>query len=397
MPPPTMMKSHMNVVTCAKFSKFIDNHSLYQKSAIRLNSSEQLTFEPKIVVTNSDFRFIVKDQLNDIGNDFQSIIIEPEAKNTAPAILVASLLAYKYNENATLLTTPCDHLISDIEDFHKAIHKGIKETYNKKIITFGIQPSRPEIGYGYLEYKKENINSVSNLIRFVEKPSFEKAVRMINTGNYLWNSGIFLFRARDMIDAFTKHAPEILTSVEESLLKSEKDLEFLRLEKQSWSSCKNISIDYAIMEKAQNLSVVPFLTGWSDLGDWNSVWQEMKSDEDGLSLSTNAYAMDCKETLLRSESENQIICGVGLNNIIGVAMPDAVLIADRNKTDLIKKIVDHSGKEISIQYDKNKPTIKTSLSLNSSKAQKYLGWNRKITLDEGIKKTIKWWKENIKY
>ena len=329
-----------------QFLKIIEDISLFQQSALRSVSSNKIKFKPHITVTHSDFRFFISEQLLEVGIDPGPILIEPESKNTAPAILSASLFALNEDNNSIILVTPSDHLIPNIQKFHDSLEIGIKEVKKGKIVTFGIFPTHPETGYGYLEFEGKNLSNVMKLKNFIEKPNKKEAEKMISKGNYLWNSGIFLFRAKDIIKAFEQFAPDILFTVQETLKKSKLDLGFVRLDPQTWSKCENISIDYAIMEKVKNLSIIPFSESWSDLGDWNTVWNKMDPDENGVSLSSNAHYLNCQNTLLRSESNNQIIVGLGLNDIIAVAMQDAVLVANKNMTQNIKEVV----KELSLKH-----------------------------------------------
>lgn len=322
-----------------QFLKLIGDRSLFQETAIRLTTTKDIEFKPHITLTNSNFRFIAAQQLLDIGLELGPIIIEPEVKNTAPAILSAVMYAHKQNKEAVIIVAPSDHIITSNELFHKTLNSALKDINKGRIITFGVKPSRPETGYGYLELEKRINGEMINLVRFIEKPNEEDANKMFNEGNFLWNSGIFLFRSKDMLMAFRKYAPKMFYNVNEALEESKIDLDFLRLEPKSWSKCENISLDYAIMEKIKNISVFPFNGKWSDLGDWEAVWEEMKPNKDGVSLSKNAHEINCKNSLLRSENKNQEIVGIGLNNIIGIAMPDAVLVANKNQTQHIKKIV----------------------------------------------------------
>ena len=334
-----------------QFSNLTGKNSLFQESALRLISSDKLSFEPHLTLTNSEFRFIVSDQLNAVGIDPGPIILEPELKNTAPAILSASIFAYDKNVDATLLVAPSDHIIPNVNAFHSAILKGLEETQNGKIVTFGIKPTRPETGYGYLQLGKENQNSTFELTQFVEKPNKIKAKKMVNDNYYLWNAGIFLFKAKDLIYSFKKFTPNLYYTVKKALKESIKDLDFIRLDDKEWSNCENISIDYAVMEKSKNLSVVIFEKNWSDLGDWNAVWKHMKPNKHGVSTSSNAYAFDCKNTLLRSESTKQVIVGLDLNEILAISTPDAVLIAHKDKAQDIKKVLKSLKKENAYQTD----------------------------------------------
>lgn len=322
-----------------QFSQIIGDKSLFQETALRLTSSDKIKFKPHITLTNSDFRFLISQQLITVGIDPGPIIIEPDPKNTAPAILSATLFSHNENNDSILLVAPSDHVISDKDKFHEALKSGLKEVHKGKIVTFGIKPTSAETGYGYIKIEKIALNKIEKLVSFVEKPDKQTAEKMFNQGNYFWNSGIFLFRAKDMIEAFEKYSPDIILAIQESILKAKIDLGFLRLEPNAWAKCKNISVDYAIMEKAENLSVVPFSEGWSDLGDWNAVWHEMVPDQKGLSLSRNANAFNCSNTLLRSENSNQIIVGLGLKDIIAIATPDAVLVTHKDMTQEIKNVV----------------------------------------------------------
>lgn len=323
-----------------QFANIIGTNSLFQESALRLISSDQILFEKHITVTHSDFRFIVSEQLQAIGVEPGSIIIEPESKNTAPAILAAALFAIVNDKNAILLTSPSDHFIPDIKVFHSALVRGLKEVLDGKIVTMGIYPTRPETGYGYLSISKTTQHEAMTVKQFIEKPDLVTAQSMIKAGTYLWNSGIFLFKAADIIAAFKALAPETYQLTKDSVETAQSDLGFLRLNPDPWSKLEDISIDYAIMEKAKNLSAIPYLSKWSDLGSWDAVWTEFTKDKSGTALSKAAHAIDCSDTLLLSQCSDQQIVGLGLDNIIAIAMPDAVLIAQKNKVQDINKVVD---------------------------------------------------------
>ena len=325
-----------------QFSNLIGEKTLFQSSAQRLTSSETLEFASHITLTNSDYRFIVGEQLQEVGIDPGPILIEPEAKNTAAAILAASIFAHSQDENAVLLVAPSDHVIPRTDDFHAAIKVGISHVQNRKMVTFGIKPTLPETGYGYLELAKDSVadGATPDLERFIEKPNLHNAKEMLEAGNYLWNAGIFLFHARDMIDAFSVYAPKILDLVSQAVNQATEDLGFLRLASEPWSGLQDISIDYAIMEKAQNLVAVPYASKWSDLGGWDAVWAESSPDTAGNVTSETAHAIECANSLLRSESIGQQVVGIGLNDILAIAMPDAVLIAHKDRAQDVKKAVE---------------------------------------------------------
>lgn len=322
-----------------QFSRLTGDESLFQASVKRLSGEG---FANPIILTNADFRFIVGEQLTEIGIDPTAIIIEPEGKNTAPAILAAALWLDKKDPDASMLIAPSDHVVPDASAFRKAVHDGKIACDKGDLITFGIKPDRAETGYGYLELesKKEIPNSnTQKLIRFIEKPNSIDAESMLKSGNYLWNAGIFLFSIKSILSAFSKHAPYLQGPCQSAVENAKSDLGFLRLEPKAWATLKNVSIDYAVMEHSENLSVVPFSGGWSDLGGWDAVWRESNPDVNGVVSFGEATAIDCHDTILRSENENLTIVGIGLKNIIAVAMPDAVLVADMSRAQDVKLAV----------------------------------------------------------
>lgn len=325
-----------------QFSNLIGELTLFQSTAKRLITSDIINFAPHITLTNSDYRFIVGEQLQEVGIDPGIILIEPEAKNTAAAILAASIFAYSKNEEAVLLVAPSDHLISNISDFHESVNIGLEYVKEGKIVTFGITPTSPETGYGYLKLASNvlDIHGTSELLSFVEKPDQEQAEKMLIQGGFLWNAGIFLFHAKHMIDAFEAYAPGILELVTEAVCDASVDLGFLRLKPEPWLKLEDISVDYAIMEKAKNLVAVPMTSKWSDLGGWEAVWSGGDPDQFGNVKSANVHAIDCKNSLLRSESDNLQLVGIGLNDVLAVAMPDAVLVANKARAQDVKKVVE---------------------------------------------------------
>ena len=353
-----------------QFMQLTANETLFQQSAQRVLGSDILQFNPHMIITNSHFRFIVREQLQNVGINPRRIIIEPEPKNTAPAIIAATVFAQKDNQDAVVIATPTDHVISDTENFHQAMKIGLNEIENGKIVTFGISPTYPETGYGYIQLDKSSSEGPSKVLKFIEKPDEMLAKRMLNEGNYFWNSGIFMFRAEDMIAAFELYAKDIISNVLKSVDQSVEDLFFTKLDTSHWGNLKEISIDYAIMEKAKNLVAIPYSSGWSDLGNWNSVWQETKKNDNGVALSQNAHAIECKNTLLRSESTNQEIVGLGLEDIVAISTPDAVLVANKNKSQDVKKVV---------EYLKSK-----NISQSEASIKDYRPWGSFEVLSEGI-------------
>jgi mannose-1-phosphate guanylyltransferase / mannose-6-phosphate isomerase len=322
-----------------QFVPLVGEETLFQASASRLVGAG---FSAPVVLTSSDFRFIVTEQLAGAGLDPLAVIIEPEARNTAPAILAAALFVLDRDPEGIILVSPSDHVIPDAEGFRATVERGLSAVARGEIVTFGIAPTRAETGYGYLELSDRPApeGNPVGLSRFVEKPDAATAASMLSAGNYLWNAGIFLFSAADMVGAFETHAPDVLAAVRSAFSDARSDLGFLRLAPGPWSSARDISIDYAIMERASNLSVVPYGGAWSDLGGWDAVWSETARDGTGVAASGAVTAIDCRKSLLRSESDGVELVGIGLENVIVVAMNDAVLVADLGRAQDVKLAVE---------------------------------------------------------
>ncbi|KEO61302.1 mannose-1-phosphate guanylyltransferase/mannose-6-phosphate isomerase [Thioclava indica] len=322
-----------------QFVPLVGENTLFQASALRLCDEG---FAPPLVLTNSDFRFIVAEQLTEIGIDPGAILIEPEGRNTAPAVLAAALWLEKSDPDGLMLVAPSDHVVPDIEAFRAATLAGAEAARAGQLVTFGIKPTHPETGYGYLELAEDPQDFSAQplaLRRFVEKPDAARAEEMVQAGMYLWNAGIFLFSVKSILAAFRAHAPDLIAPVQAAVDQGKPDLGFLRLAPDPWAKAADISIDYAVMEKADNLSVVPFAAGWSDLGGWDAVWREGNPDARGVVTSDHATALDCDNTLLRSEDGALEMVGIGLQNIIAIAMPDAVLVADMSRAQDVKLAV----------------------------------------------------------
>lgn len=321
-----------------QFAQIVGGQTLFQRSVCRLSGAR---FHAPLVLTGSDFRFIVTEQFMEVGVEPGAILIEPEGRNTAPAVLAAALHALAEDPEAVLLIAPSDHLIPDQEAFQAAVDAGMEAVAQGQLVTFGITPSHAETAYGYLELGRTPDAEARPvpLQRFVEKPDARSAAEMLAQGNFLWNAGIFLFRAVDICAAFEAHAPDLLAPVRAALEGAKPDLGFLRLAPEPWSEVADISIDYAVMEKADNLSVVPFKGAWSDLGGWDAVWREAGPDGRGVVTTGEATAIDCDDTLLRSDSEHLEVVGIGLKNIMAIAMNDAVLVADTSRAQDVKLAV----------------------------------------------------------
>ncbi len=309
--------------------------TLFQAAAARMRGAAGVG-DP-LVITNSDFRFIVAEQLAAEGIKPATILIEPSARNTGPAILAAALHLATDTPEALLLVMPTDHSIPDIAAFRAAVAAGVPRAEAGQIVTFGVRPDRPETGYGWIAVGEVPVDGRAQKVeRFVEKPPLARAEAMLAEGRYLWNAGIFLASASVLVRAFEDHAADLVEPVRAAVEGARKDLDFLRLAERPWAGARDISVDFAVMEKAANIEVVPFGAAWSDLGDWNAVWRENGS---GTVQQGAVTAIDCEGTLLRSEVEGQHVVGIGLHDLVVVAMPDAVLVADRTRAQDVKVAV----------------------------------------------------------
>ena len=357
-----------------QFSSFFGDKTLFQQCALRLVTSQRLNIEKHIIMTNAEFRFIVEEQLHAVGIDPSSIVIEPQVKNTAAAVLSATLIALSKDPEAMLIIAPSDHMIPDHDKFHDTIMRGINEAKKGKIVTFGISPTHPNTGYGYLEIPNDGINKdeASKVLRFIEKPDLSRAEQMLEGGNFLWNAGIYLFKAINLIEAFEHLAPEMLKLGAEAVAQATTDLGFMKLDTIAWNKIEDISLDYAIMEKISNLVVIPYSSNWSDLGGWDSIWSETPKDSSGNAVSEGAFNIDCNNTLLRSDDPNQKIVGLGLDNILAISMMDAVIVLHKDRAQDVKQVVE--------LLDKNNVEQAKTFSKN----YRPWGWYESVSKGEGF-------------
>jgi mannose-1-phosphate guanylyltransferase/mannose-6-phosphate isomerase len=332
---PLSRKSHPK-----QFVKLLGEESLFQASARRLSGAG---FAAPSVVTGSDFRFMVVEQLAAVEIAPQNILIEPSARNTAAAICAAAVALDAQNGDSLMLVAPSDHVIPDAEQFRSTVEAAAQTALDGQIVTFGIRPDRAETGYGWLELTAKTSGDFAPVAQppksFVEKPDAETAEALLSGGMHLWNAGIFLFSTETILGAFAEFAPETLAKVRNAFEAAETDLGFTRLAAEPWSTLEDISIDYAVMERSPNLSVLPYGGSWSDLGDWQAIWREGDADSAGVVTSGPSTAVDCKNTLLQATSDAQHLVAMGLEDIIVVAMPDAVLVAHKDRAQDVKLAV----------------------------------------------------------
>ncbi len=322
-----------------QFTQLLGDESLFQQTARRVTGPG---FAAPTVLTAADFRFVVAEQLSALGIDGAQIVIEPAARNTAPAILAAALM-HEATPDAVLLVCPSDHQIDDQAAFRAAMAEGEKAALSGALVTFGIKPTHPETGYGYLELKSAlktfDPKSVP-LKAFVEKPDADTAQAMLEGGKHLWNAGIFMFKVSTILEAFEVLSPRLILPVRGAVSMGTRDLDFFRLDAASFAKAEDISIDYAVMEGAADaLSVVPFEGGWSDLGSWRAIHGTTAQDENGNAVSANATAIDCKGSLLRSDDADVEVVGLGLDGIAAIATGDAVLVARLDEGERIREVV----------------------------------------------------------
>ena len=330
------------------------SRSSYPKQFLSLNKNTQNTFlqetigrlnglanlSDPLIICNEEHRFIVAEQMRNNNINPKSIILEPIGRNTAPAITIAALRALNYGEDPHLLILSADHFIQNNRKFLEVINAGIKFSNENKIITFGVPPISPETGYGYIEIDKifnENILQGIQIKKFVEKPKESEAIKMISSKKFLWNSGIFFSRASILINEIKRFCPNIYNVCLETLNRSKMDLDFLRLDKDTFWGCSNISFDIGVMEKTNIGYVIPMQVGWSDVGSWNSLWKESIKDEKGNSKSENVILEKSENCLLISD--NRLVVGLGLKDLIVVETNDALLVANRNIDQEVKNIV----------------------------------------------------------
>jgi mannose-1-phosphate guanylyltransferase/mannose-6-phosphate isomerase len=319
-----------------QFADIFPGGSLFQRTLGRVSGQD---FARPLLLTDQEFRFSVADQTSAAGLSSVRIVIEPEGRNTAPAVCVAARLVADEDPDGVLLVLPSDHMLADTAAFHAAVAEGVQAARAGHLVTFGIRPDRPETGYGYIELTGAPAAGAQPFGRFVEKPDVAAAERMAASGRFLWNSGMYVFGARAILDAFAEYAPAVDAACRAAIETGREDLTFFRLGEEAYRGSPDISIDYAIMERVQGM-VVPVDFGWNDLGSWRTVWQEMPRDPADVAAGGNALAIDCRGSLLRSEHPDMQLVGIGLTNIVAVAMRDAVLVADIDRAQDVRRAVE---------------------------------------------------------
>ena len=315
-----------------------DNKSMLQKTVERTSCIKNIS-QP-ILVCNEDHRFIVAEQMQEINISPKSILLEPIGKNTAPAICLASLIALEKEEDPILLVLSSDHEIKNNDKFIKTVEKGIDYALEDKLVTFGVVPTSPETGYGYIKSTNPfDLSKINGEIidEFTEKPSIEKAMEFILDKRYTWNSGMFIFKAQTIIKELNRYAPDLIQNCQSALCASVNDLDFQRINKKEFEKCKNISIDIAVMEKTKEGIVLPLDAGWSDIGSWKTVWESAKKDQDKNVINGKVILQESKNCYVRSNK--RLVVGINIEDLIIVDTADAILISKQNKSQKVKDIV----------------------------------------------------------
>ncbi|MBP9726335.1 MAG: mannose-1-phosphate guanylyltransferase/mannose-6-phosphate isomerase [Gammaproteobacteria bacterium] len=311
-------------------------YSMLQETVLRLSGFEGVS--APIFICNQEHRFIIAEQLQQIGISDAKLILEPEPKNTAPAALIAALYAQQeYGEDVTLLVLPADHLIRDVASFQQAVDIAVAIAKQGYLVTFGVKPLHPETGYGYIRYGESLANQVYSVDSFVEKPNETKANEYLLEGNYLWNSGMFVFLAAEYQREMQQYAPAITSACQLALKSARSDLDFVRLDGEAFALCPSDSIDYAVMEKTKKAAVVSLNAKWSDLGSWSSLWEAMPKDKNDNVLVGDVLTHNVTDCYIRAE--HKLVAAVGIKNHVIIETDDAILVVDKNNTQDVKEIV----------------------------------------------------------
>ena len=302
---------------------------------------------PTQVICNEAHRFLVAEQAREIKQELQSIVLEPVGRNTAPALTISALWQLQLDVDAVILMMPADHLVKNVSAFQSAIRSGFEKALTGKIVTFGIEPVSPETGYGYIEYDELSGGAIGGEVfdikSFKEKPELTFAEKYLASGNYLWNSGLFMMKASKWIDIINSTNTLMLECCKQALSGGKQDNDFFWLNSESFNKCPDDSIDYAVMENVDKdtsiqASVVKLDAGWSDIGSWSSLWEESDKDEDGNVIQGDILHQDTTNSLIRSDS--RLVAVIGCDDIVVVDTADAVMIADKSRSQEVKTVVD---------------------------------------------------------
>ena len=318
-----------------QFLRLSGETSMLQQTLLRLDGIDALA--PALLVCNESSRFIVAEQLREIGMDNARMVLEPVRRNTAPAIATAALQAMENGQDPILLVLPSDHVILDAQAFHQAINLAREAAEQGKLLTFGITPSGPETGYGYIRAEGKEAGKVQRIVEFVEKPALTLAEQYIASGDYFWNSGMFLFRASRYLEELERFQPAVIAACREAVAKAKTDLDFIRLDHDAYAASPDIAVDYAVMERTADAATVALDAGWNDIGSWAAVFDIAKKDADNNSAHGDVLLQDCNDCLVHSN--NRLVTAIGMRNTVIVETADAVLVMDASQAQHTKTLV----------------------------------------------------------
>jgi mannose-1-phosphate guanylyltransferase len=321
-----------------QFIQFVGDRTLFQATLERV--SDSAVYEAPIVITNEDFRFLVAEQAREFGIKLSGVLLEPSARNTAPAVAAAASYALKtFGDNAIIQVLASDHEIVADDHYVKAIQIAHKTARAGKLVTFGIAPTEPATGYGYIEIGASLPSGANSVKRFVEKPDATNAKKMLDAGGFVWNSGIFMFAAQQVLDEIRDLAPAVASAAVEAVAKAKGDLDFVRLDADAFDKAPNISIDYAVMEKTKNAAVVPASFTWSDMGSWDAVWKLGSQDASGNVVLGETTLVDTKNSLVFSRHSHLAV--QGLEGVAVIASEDAVYVGRLEDSQNVGALVKH--------------------------------------------------------
>lgn len=298
---------------------------------------EGLEHQRPLVLCHEEHRFLAAEQLRGVG-DHQALLLEPAGRNTAPSTALAALQALALNDDPLLLVLPADHLIEDVAAFQKSLEEAARAAESGSLVTFGVRPTYPETGYGYIELGEEHPAAGFHVARFLEKPDLETAQAYLATGHVLWNSGMFMFKARRYLEELELYEPDILSACRQAFQDVQLDMDFLRVDRESFLASPARSIDYAVMEHTQSAAVVPLDAGWCDIGSWSAVWHKGEKDADENVTGGDVIATDTQRCLITAE--DRLVATLGVQDLLIVETKDAILVAHKNSAQDVKKVVE---------------------------------------------------------
>ena len=310
----------------------VSDNSMLQETMLRIKDLDGV--QQPWLICNQEHRFLVAEQLRNIDVSPAGILLEPIGRNTAPAITLAAL---SVRPDDIILVLPADHVIRDIQGFHNAIKLARQQADEDKLVTFGIIPSKAETGYGYIRADSELSDGVYQVAEFVEKPDRQNAEKYVKSGKYSWNSGMFMFKAGCFIEELKKFSPAIVEQCRKSLDDAKGDLDFVRVEQSAFEKCPSDSIDYAVMEKTDKAVVIPVDIGWNDVGSWSALWEVSEKDGDGNMLKGDVLTHDTQGCFI--QNDKKLIATVGIKDLVLVETDDSILVADKNRVQEVKQIV----------------------------------------------------------